>query len=98
MRLRTALRAAADVDATSGIHSRAADGHQDDDSDDVEQSADDRDADTMLDYIEQFNELMEDKRYDEAAVHAANGPRGILRTHETMHRFAGECFMSRRTF
>lgn len=53
-------------------------------------SVDDRDADAMLDYIEQFNELMEDKRYYDAAVHAANGPRGILRTQDTMQRFAGE--------
>ena len=62
-------------------------------SDDLDSdSAVERDADAMLDYIEQFNELLEDKRYEEAAVHAANGPRGILRTQETMQRFAGFWF------
>jgi Clathrin-H-link len=61
-----------------------------DDDVDSRSVEEEQDADTILDYIEQFNELMEDKRYSEAALHAANGPRGVLRTHETMQRFAGE--------
>ena len=43
----------------------------------------------MLEYIEKFNELMEDRKYEDAAVHAANSPKGILRTPETLHRFQG---------
>jgi len=80
------------IDAASRGYSLIVDGSEDTiDSD----SLDDRDADVMLDYIEQFNELMEDKRYYDAAVHAANGPRGILRTQDTMQRFAGECMFVR---
>ena len=54
----------------------------------------------MLEYIEKFNELIEDKKYEEAAVHAANSPKGILRTPETLNRFKGSrsllkvCLMS----
>jgi len=47
------------------------------------------DTDAMLDYIERFNELMDNKQYNMAAVHAANSPQGILRTTETLHRLAG---------
>ena len=47
------------------------------------------DTDAMLDYIERFNELIENKQYNMAAVHAANSPHGILRTTETLHRLAG---------
>ena len=44
----------------------------------------------MLEYIEKFNELMEDGLHNEAAVHAANSPKSILRTPETLNRFKGE--------
>ena len=44
----------------------------------------------MLEYIEKFNELLEDDRYEEAALHAANSPKGILRTPETLSRFKGK--------
>lgn len=43
----------------------------------------------MLDYIEKFTEFMEEGKIEEAAVHAANSPKGILRTMETMQRFKG---------
>jgi len=43
----------------------------------------------MLDYIERFNELMDNKEYSTAAVHAANSPQGILRTTDTFYRLAG---------
>ena len=48
-----------------------------------------KEAEMMLEYIEKFNELMEDRKYEDAAVHAANSPKGILRTPETLHRFQG---------
>ena len=48
----------------------------------------------MLEYIEKFNELMEDNRYDAAAIHAANSPKGILRTPETLARFKGMYIIS----
>lgn len=48
-----------------------------------------KEAEMMLEYIEKFNELIEDKLYEEAAVHAANSPKGILRTPETLNRFKG---------
>lgn len=46
-----------------------------------------KEAEMMLEYIEKFNELLEDRLYDEAAMHAANSPKGILRTPETLLRF-----------
>ena len=46
-----------------------------------------KEAELMLEYIEKFNELLEDRKYEEAAIHAANSPKGILRTPETLHRF-----------
>ena len=48
-------------------------------------------AEAMLEYIEKFTELIEDGHYEEAALHAANSPKGILRTHEILHRFKGRC-------
>ncbi len=50
-----------------------------------------KEAEMMLEYIEKFTELMEDKRYEDAATHAANSPKGILRTPETMQKFKGMC-------
>ncbi|XP_064599978.1 clathrin heavy chain linker domain-containing protein 1-like [Liolophura sinensis] len=46
-----------------------------------------KEAEMMLDYIEKFNELFEDGKYEEAAVHAANSPKGILRTPATLLKF-----------
>ena len=46
-------------------------------------------AEVMLEYIEKFTELVEDKNYEEAALHAASSPKGILRTREILHRFKG---------
>ena len=53
-----------------------------------------KEAEMILEYIEKFNELFEDGRYEEAAIHAANSPKGILRTMETMSRFKCK-FMTR---
>ena len=49
-----------------------------------------KEAEMILEYIEKFNELFEDGKYEEAAIHAANSPKGILRTMETMSRFKCE--------
>ncbi|XP_067944320.1 clathrin heavy chain linker domain-containing protein 1-like isoform X2 [Watersipora subatra] len=46
-----------------------------------------KEAEMILEYIERFNELFEDGKYEEAAIHASNSPKGILRTMETMSRF-----------
>lgn len=46
-----------------------------------------KEAEMMLEYIEKFNELFEEGKYEEAAIHAANSPKGILRTIETLKRF-----------
>lgn len=53
-----------------------------------------KEAELMLEYIEKFNELFEDGLFEEAAVHAANSPKGILRTQATLAKFRGEkCFL-----
>ncbi|KAK3591625.1 hypothetical protein CHS0354_013809 [Potamilus streckersoni] len=46
-----------------------------------------KEAEMMLEYIEKFNELFEDGKYDEAAIHAASSPKGILRTSATLAKF-----------
>ncbi|CAL1546669.1 unnamed protein product [Lymnaea stagnalis] len=46
-----------------------------------------KEAEMMLEYIEKFNELFEDGLFEEAAVHAANSPKGILRTQATLAKF-----------
>lgn len=46
-----------------------------------------KEAEMMLEYIEKFNELFEDGKYNEAAIHAANSPKGILRTSATLAKF-----------
>lgn len=55
-----------------------------------------KEAEMMLEYIERFNELLEEHKYEEAAIHAANSPKGILRTPETLHRFQGKHGISKR--
>lgn len=51
-----------------------------------------KEAEMMLEYIEKFNELFEDGKYEEAAIHAANSPKGILRTSATLAKFRGNLF------
>ncbi|XP_071962550.1 clathrin heavy chain linker domain-containing protein 1-like [Antedon mediterranea] len=46
-----------------------------------------KEAELLLDYIENFNDLFDSKKYVQAAMHAANSPKGILRNTETMERF-----------
>ncbi|XP_076441678.1 clathrin heavy chain linker domain-containing protein 1-like isoform X2 [Babylonia areolata] len=46
-----------------------------------------KEAEMMLEYIEKFNELFEDSKFEEAAIHAANSPKGILRTQATLAKF-----------
>ncbi|XP_070576563.1 clathrin heavy chain linker domain-containing protein 1-like [Ptychodera flava] len=48
-----------------------------------------REAEAMLEYIDKFNELFEEGFYAEAAMHAANSPKGILRNPGTLMRFKG---------
>ena len=48
-----------------------------------------KEAEMMLEYIEKFNELFEDNKFEEAAIHAANSPKGILRTQATLAKFRG---------
>ncbi len=56
---------------------------------DDDDPAKEKEAEIMLEYIEKFTELMQDEKYEEAALHAANSPKGILRTAETMQKFMG---------
>ncbi|XP_075060139.1 clathrin heavy chain linker domain-containing protein 1 [Mixophyes fleayi] len=44
-------------------------------------------AESLLEYVERFNELFVSGQYKNAAVYAAQSPRGILRNTETMERF-----------
>ncbi|XP_074655694.1 clathrin heavy chain linker domain-containing protein 1-like [Tubulanus polymorphus] len=46
-----------------------------------------QEADVILDYIEKFNELFDNEKYEAAAIHAANSPKGILRNMETLLKF-----------
>lgn len=56
-----------------------------------------KEAEIMLEYIEKFNELFEDGKFEEAAVHAANSPKGILRTRATLVKFRGNYTSSEMT-
>ena len=51
-----------------------------------------KEAEMMLEYIEKFNELFEDNKFEEAAIHAANSPKGILRSQATLAKFRGNAF------
>ncbi|KAM9315884.1 clathrin heavy chain linker domain-containing protein 1 [Gastrophryne carolinensis] len=44
-------------------------------------------AESLLEYVERFNELFVSGQYKAAAICAAHSPRGILRNMETMERF-----------
>ena len=53
-------------------------------------SADDlieSETERILDYIEKFNDLFENKRYNEAAYYAVTSPKNILRNMEILNRF-----------
>jgi hypothetical protein len=50
-----------------------------------------KEAELILDYIDMFNALFDDEKYEAAAIHAANSPRGILRTMDTLNKFKGQC-------
>lgn len=45
-----------------------------------------REAERMLEYIDRFNELLDEGFYESAAYHAAVSPKGILRIPETVDR------------
>ncbi|KAG8429627.1 hypothetical protein GDO86_019673 [Hymenochirus boettgeri] len=44
-------------------------------------------GESVLDYVERFNELFVSKQFQAAAAQAANSPKGILRNMETMEKF-----------
>jgi Asp-tRNA(Asn)/Glu-tRNA(Gln) amidotransferase C subunit len=44
-------------------------------------------AETILDYIENFNDLFENGKIIEAAYYAAASPKNVLRDIETLYRF-----------
>ncbi|XP_078672231.1 clathrin heavy chain linker domain-containing protein 1-like [Branchiostoma floridae x Branchiostoma belcheri] len=46
-----------------------------------------KEAEMLLEYIDKFHELFDEECYQDAAIHAANSPKGILRTPETMAKF-----------
>ena len=46
-----------------------------------------KEAEHLLEYVDHFNDLMDFGSYGAAALHAANSPLSILRTHDTMIRF-----------
>ncbi|XP_065884685.1 clathrin heavy chain linker domain-containing protein 1-like [Dysidea avara] len=66
-------------------------------SDQIDELAEDDDphkekeTEMMMDYIERFNENFEGGYFEEAALMAANSPKGILRSSETLHRFKAVC-------
>lgn len=61
---------------------------EDDISDeDPEDPAKDLEAEMVLDCYEKFNELFESEKYEEAALHAATSPKGVLRTLKTLLLF-----------
>ncbi|CAH3115267.1 unnamed protein product, partial [Porites lobata] len=49
--------------------------------------AKDREAEFILEYIENFFELFEEGKVEEAVLHAAHSPKGVLRTMETLKQF-----------
>ena len=49
----------------------------------------DSEAESLLQYIATFNELMTSGKYKQAATHAANSPNAVLRTSATFQRFKG---------
>jgi hypothetical protein len=57
-------------------------------SEDYNASMDD-DSQSILDYIERFNDLFEDGKYHEAAYFAVASPNNILRNIQTTFRFKG---------
>ena len=46
-----------------------------------------QEAESLIEYMDMFNEMMSAKEYDQAARHAANSPKGVLRSYEIMKMF-----------
>ena len=51
--------------------------------------AKENESELVLEYIEKFSQLLEEQKYEEAAIHAANSHNEILRNMETMNKFKG---------
>ncbi|XP_060896408.1 clathrin heavy chain linker domain-containing protein 1-like [Labrus mixtus] len=45
----------------------------------------------LTEYLDRFVELFDSAQYEEAALHAARSPRGVLRNLDTMNMFKGVC-------
>ncbi|CAF1121622.1 unnamed protein product [Didymodactylos carnosus] len=61
--------------------------NDDDEGGEYESGAYDKEAGILLDYIENFTELIENGSYKEASYIAACSPKGVLRNMETLLRF-----------
>jgi len=46
-----------------------------------------REAESLMEYMDNFNDMISSKQYKEAAKHAANSPKGALRSYETIKIF-----------
>lgn len=46
-----------------------------------------KEAERLIEYVDHFNDLFDFGQYQAAAIHAANSPKGILRSYETMIKF-----------
>jgi len=50
------------------------------------------DAEYILEYLENFNDLFDSEKYMQAAYYAAASPRSILRNIETLYKFKSKRF------
>lgn len=46
-----------------------------------------QEAESLMEYMDTFNEMLNNENYEQAAKHAANSPKGILRSFDTMKTF-----------
>ena len=46
-----------------------------------------KEAERLIEYVDHFNDLFDFGQYQAAAIHAANSPKGILRSYETLIKF-----------
>ncbi len=64
-------------------------------TDDEDYSSDlnlENDAEYILEYLENFNDLFDSEKYMQAAYYAAASPRSILRNIETLYKFKSKRF------
>lgn len=46
-----------------------------------------KEAERLVEYVDHFNDLFDFGQFEAAAIHAANSPKGILRSYETLIKF-----------